>query len=417
MSPIIGSRSFGRWSVSPIGDAGGPWWWGTMSVNSGYNYNDQDHSLASDDLGNIYISRGGQTTSYTQMQEVVSIANDGTFRWNRTCNGGSYLGVNGFQSAQLTTQGQAGNNSVNYNFDTTGTIILGNVIGTNSASNNVITSYPAKSGYILHKGMSQYSTDYYESLVFMSGSTKLWSKALTVYDGAYFWRNGVYYKNNYTYYWKNQLMAVIDDSGNYVYVRNLSGGETRMIGVDNDGNVYFGDYQSINKYSSSLLATWGLTISPTDTSYGNGSYSSTLRDTTGNIYHALAVGSATIRVIKVNASGTVQWVRKLTNSVISGTSYKWAFTLSKNNDLVFSMFSHSYPWLGSEYVIKLPNDGTKTGSYYPFTWAVETALTITSSTPTSSATSAGNGALNFQGTTTGFSSSSASSWGLSGNIT
>lgn len=419
MSPIIGSRGFGRWVVSSIGGGGGPWWYATISyVGSSYNYNSNNHALASDSLGNIYASRGGQNTSYYQSQSVLSISNAGSLNWQRMTSG-SGEGVTGFKSDTLGVTGYGYDYaSMGQSITTSGTSAFGNYLGNNGYSGGSgLGSYPAKPGYLLHKGQSPYSSDSYEVVAFMNGNTKLWTKTLSQYDGGQFPYDGLYYANNQTYYWQNGRCAIIDDSGNYLYARNINISSSKTIGVDTSGNVYGGQHGNINKFSSTLIPIWGLQYTPASTGYGGGTMNATLVDASNNVYQVITSNSNFLQVIKIDSGGTVQWVRRLTNSTISSGQYRWAFTLSKNDDLVFYMFPYSYPWLGTSYIIKLPNDGTKTGSYYPWTWATDTSLTITSYSPSQSNYSyAYNGGIQNLGGYSSFYSDSNMSFSKSGDI-
>lgn len=419
MSPILGSRSFGRWSVSPIGDAGGPWWYGTMNYSSGYNYSGtNDHGIASDNLGNLYFSRGGQNTGYGQMSNVLSVDNSGAARWQRQTAGGSYKGVGGFKSSYISKNGYGSANHYVQVANLDGTINWGRIWGNNYASGNTICTFPVEDGTVLNKAMYNGGPDYMEGVIrYNSSGTALWGAGITY---GYAWQNGIYHKGDYSYYWNNGTLAKINSSGTFVQYRYLSIDRAGKIGVDNSDNVYGGSSTYIGKYDSSLIPTWGLQISPADNSYGNGSRCATLIDSNNNVYHVLATNqtNAKLRVIKVNSSGTVQWIRKLTNAAISGDgNYFWDFTLSNNNDLVFYTIDNSYPWNNASYIIKLPNDGTKTGSYYPYTWAAETDITVTSTTLSQSnaSTNYGSGGSD-RGSSTYWSSTSNFYWSKSGDI-
>lgn len=392
MSPIIGSRGFGRWSVAAIGDAGGPWWYGTFDFNSGnYNTGNSQISLASDDVGNIYMQRQGQNTSYYPQGIVTSVANDGTLRWTRGASIDNKGGLMGFKSAAVGTSAWAGSNAYFYRLATDGTS-YGVLYGDNTSTNSVgcyPTSNPNK---IMVKYMHYYGGDYREgvALIDTSTSTVHWGK--TNYGGAgYNYSQGMWEKNSYYYYYNPAygIVTKYNVSGTVIQSRFVNIGLCKLMGVDDSDNVYVSKTDGFAKYDSSLLPVWGVSISPSPGGNTNYYASSIALDSSGNSYHVTTSNSGTTKfyVAKVNSSGVVQWTRTLTFSLASNTQYEWDFTISKNNDLVFAAKYNTYPWTNSAYVIKLPNDGTKTGSYYPWTWAATSGYTYSSYTPTQSVAS------------------------------
>lgn len=137
--------------------------------------------------------------------------------------------------------------------------------------------------------------------------------------------------------------------GNYIY----------DIKVDSNDNTYFtclsgtaGSYTShlvkINNSDGAIV--WQRKIS------GTPSMVSLTIDTVGNIYVAGSNGSTTTLLMKYNSSGTLQWTRTITNS-ISPNRIRW-----KNNSLYLTgQISNGSYQIG--YNIKVPDDGSKTGTY------------------------------------------------------
>lgn len=115
------------------------------------------------------------------------------------------------------------------------------------------------------------------------------------------------------------LIMKIDTDGNLVWQRLLSVGATTIsctgLAVDSSGNSYVGGYVQVNnaailiKYDTNGTLVWQNITAPSS------GYTLTdiALDTSGNIYASGIVSGNGIVTFKFNSSGTIQWVRNLSN--------------------------------------------------------------------------------------------------------
>ena len=192
-------------------------------------------------------------------------------------------------------------------------------------------------------------------------------------------------------------------------------GRTGSSGVDSNGNLYHahdnwqmsstswnngnsGYATSIVKRNSSGTVQWERCwyIDPSIHGYNGGSTVSSalqiLFDADDNVYLCMRQGKTSnydrpILIFKWNSSGTLQWARKISRTNLlsnNWTPYPWAFKI----DPVKKYFTVSgYTKDPSDtkgdgatlirgYVIKLPLDGSKTGTYGNWTYAAENEFTF-----------------------------------------
>jgi hypothetical protein len=143
------------------------------------------------------------------------------------------------------------------------------------------------------------------------------------------------------------------------YTESAGANYINDVHVDANDNTYFctiagaaGSYSShlvkINNSTGDI--TWQRKIT------GNPFIAAIATDATGNIYVAGGAGDTTGLIMKYNSSGTLQWSRTMT-----GINY-FVRMVWKNNSLYLS----SYNIIGSYnagLTIKVPDDGSKTGTY------------------------------------------------------
>lgn len=208
----------------------------------------------------------------------------------------------------------------------------------------------------------------------------------------------------YAYIWK------YDSSGTFQWQRRISptfkAPYQNGIATDSSGNVYItlGNANYPNgaiwtlKYNSSGVLQWQRAINPPSGNTIQG-YSLTV-DSSGFVYVAgYYANSPTGAVIaKYNSSGTIQWQRSVTTFFNGNANPIGQIAVDNNGSYYLGIYrvvpTTYYP---NYYLFKLPDDGSKTGTYVvdtntTFTYAVTTftesaasltdeAGNLTSSTP------------------------------------
>lgn len=177
-----------------------------------------------------------------------------------------------------------------------------------------------------------------------------------------------------------QLARTVDSSGDLY--------ETNGITYDPVNDVLYGIATLSNaqatyllKYNTSGSLLWSRKILPAGSLLPR--LASVCTDTSGNIYasgYTSGVGNRGLLYVKYNSSGTLQWQRVVTygNGNMEQT-YQNRALISTDGALVMQFFTAAVPageFGGSQGILKVPTDGSKTGTY---DWSGRT-LTIAAST-------------------------------------
>jgi hypothetical protein len=417
MSPIVDSIGLTK-AFGYLGAAGGEKYWiavlGGSSVEVPFN-------TAIDADSNIYIF-GRSNSSSLYRQSIAKYNKDGVIQWQKQLSNNTHQGY----SECWGTIDPSGN-PIAYNSTTDGT--WGGVVVTKLTPAGAITWQRA-----LGVG-----TDSFADSVTTDSSGNIYASG-PMNDGSGYKLYGFKYNSSGTFQWQVRTSGeghgvAVDPSGN-VYFGGFAGGtyglqlnkysssgsllhQTRTNGqygydtyggkvvCDSAGNSYSagvfrqssgtGYEFGLIKRDSSGNIVWQRVITNSSSSYGM-VMTNLAVDSSNNIYGTgyTAVGSNFIAVIaKWNSSGVLQWQRSFTPSTASFGIYDIKID-STGTFMTLSGYTNTsgnYDYA----LIKLPTDGTKTGTYtvgsYSYTYAAssytETAYSGSNATATTGVTGAG----------------------------
>jgi len=175
-------------------------------------------------------------------------------------------------------------------------------------------------------------------------------------SGSVQWQKRVTRGSNH---WESAMSMAVDSSGN-VYITGFS---------NNSANTT-DDHPFLAKLNSSGTFQWGRYFGNYNSSQGDSRAEACACDKNGNVY---VIGrdktnnsSRDAIIVKLNSSGTVQWKRSLGMSGVQHIGYSIQID-SRNNVVIGGEFwsASSTGGYGSRdyFLAKLPNDGSKTGTY------------------------------------------------------
>lgn len=405
--PILGGRSFGRWVVSSLGGGVGPWWWAIVTDTTAPSQF-WDTDLATDDAGSayyIYSSTGGGV----QEPKIFKLSNSGVVTWARRLFGSTWSQNSTritYERSRPIVSGVNGTGSIQYNYAQTL-----NADGTSTAVSRSLQIPGYRDATSQHTAATIDTSDnIYSSGAFLNFAMTDYNDFITQYTAAgaigwtRFWtgndpRTSLKWANNSLYFHRFQNLYKFNSSGTLINSRSiaLSSGSVTSFGlkfaIDASENQYRAGGASslafLGKFDLDLLMTWGKSFSLSGiNAYGSGA----AIDSAGNIYamFTLPGQNKSIYVVKASTTGTILWTRSFAFR-ISGThpyNYKAALAVYANSDIIITM-NQDTTANRPQIVVKLPADGTKTGTYtsgaYAFDWTAETptftTLTATYSTP------------------------------------
>jgi uncharacterized delta-60 repeat protein len=422
--PLLGTRGaasakgFGFTALTGIG---GPYWIGVLGGASA----DVGYGIAVDSSGNVYIA--GSTASQGPGFGDAIIAkynNSGVIQWQRVLGGASAddrgYGVavdssgNVYVAGQTQSQGAGQTDVLITKYNASGTIQWqrtlggsfddsGNGITVDSSGNVYITGYASDAVFGAPDVLiAKYNT---------SGTIQ-WQRTLGVanYDdvgnGIAIDSSGNIYVTGYTFSPSGgtnayALVTKYDNSGAIQWQRIL--GDTNAergygVSVDSSGNVYITGFTNtsgsndvlIAKYNPSGTIQWRRSLGATSEDRGT----AIVVDSSGNIYvtgYAYTAANYNFVIAKYDTSGTIQWQRSLGGS---SSDLGYGIALDPSNNVYVTGYAYGAgSGLNDVLIAKLPNDGSKTGTYTvgggSITYAASslTASTITITSATSSLTS------------------------------
>lgn len=184
--------------------------------------------------------------------------------------------------------------------------------------------------------------------------------------------------------WTSAVRGESYSLAGYTFYRTIT---AQSIEVDSSGNIYAAGNKlntsdvtraAIFKFNSSGTIQWARALGTTA-----GTYYGVTTDSSGNIYACGSVGSVAV-VVKYDSSGNISWQRSWSGGV--GDSFR-SIAIDSNGDLcICGATSSAGEGSNDALLIKLPADGSLTGTYGNFTYA---ASSYTNATEVANAYSSG----------------------------
>lgn len=285
-----------------------------------------------DSSGNVYVIGYYYTSSTAYAHFVAKYNSSGTLEWQKTMgNIGSYRRSyrsrldSSSRPVIVGSQGDSTTQGFVSRFGTDGTGSLGRVIGNTSTSDFLESVNFDPSGNILACG---YDSNYFWIVKLTSTGTTSWQRRLSESGTA---------------------KGIASDSSSNVYVTGLSGfSQGFMAKYNSTGTLLWQKYLLNPSYSTQTLCV--------DV------------DSSANQYYVgrTNVPTAGALITKLDTDGNVSWIRKLTN-IQSLTKCK----LSGN--FLYAIGRQNLT--GYPVIVKVPTDGTATGTYGSYVYS---SVTLTS---------------------------------------
>jgi len=314
---------------------------------------DQGYAIAVDTSGNIYVT-GYTGVSGGNVYELLVVKYDssGTIQWQRTLSGasGSY------------------DVGVSIKTDTSGNVYVFGYTGASNVEEFLTVKYNSSGTVQWQRRLGGATSDYGQGVA-VDSSANVYVVGATDVSGNY-----------------DIQLAKYDTSGTIQWQRKLTGSGSAQdlgyaIAVDSSSNVYIcgvsnsgiatSDIQ-IAKYDTSGTIQWQRRLGST----GGDEYGRSIAvDSSANVYICGETGAGRIQIAKYDTSGTLQWQRDLyNNSSNAGNG------ITVDNLGNFYIVGTTYYSSGTKVgfiTAKLPTDGTMTGTYGEYTYAVSTLTSAT----------------------------------------
>lgn len=316
-----------------------------------------------DGSGDVIVCGSSNTTGATIWQ-LAKYNSSGVIQWQKSLNTGQAQGITVDSSNNIYATGVPGNYLVTVGYDSSGTVQWQRRLGAGFLTEASYSIASDSSGNLYIAGQSD-----------ASGTT-------------------------------DTQLAKYNSSGVIQWQRRLSDSIGYGIATDSSSNIYIvgsdmsaGGIQ-ISKYNSSGTIQWQRRLYGPSTQQGNG----VIVDSSSNVYiTGLGYSSGdTLQLAKYNSSGTIQWQRTLNGTGFTEGGWGIAVDAAGN----FCTVGVANQQL---LIAKLPQDGTKTGSYTVGSITLSysaSSLTDTSTSHTDASTSRPEAASSYTAATTTLTDSS-----------
>lgn len=382
------------------GNAPGPWWYAIVTDTITTQFRDID--LAADTSGSAYYVYSSFGATSIEEPKIFKISNTGTVTWARRFSGSAWSqntprvvwtqgqllhsGVNGTGSAQQ-------NYAMTLNADGTSTAVARSTYITADTNTHFASALDA-TGNIYTAGMWLIpGVDYNNFIMQHTAAGGIgWSRFWTGNDP----RGTINWGGSNLYYGRFANLYKFNSSGTLINSRSItttpnSSSYGWKVALDSSENNFRAGSNGTNgflfRFDTDLLMTWGKSFTGfTGISQYN---SGAVLDSAGNMYaffHAPGQNKSML-VVKANSSGTILWSRSFAYRISGAYPYihKAVMATFSNTDLILTV-NHDTTSQRPQIVVKLPADGTKTGTYtngiHSFDWVAETPTFTTLSTPT-----------------------------------
>ena len=350
-------------------------WFRMLGNNDNFNFFEEFTGLAVDSSNNVYVSGEGQG-GYSASVAVVKYNSSGTQQWKKLIN---------YYSGDMNTSESFYADYIH--IDSSNNLYLaGRTSNANGGNKNNGT--PFCNGYFIRSCHVKLNS---------SGSV-LWKKSRR----ARWTVSGTgSYAGCYHHYAAGHVTGGIDSNGNIYSAQNH-----RSLSNIPSYNSYRSDAFSLIKRNSSGTLQWEKNFYATNTSntaFSTGTAQELQFDNDDNIYLATSSnfsnGSSSngdyypesIIILKFNSSGTLLWARKIhRNNIANGETYApkaTAFKLDKNREsfTISGSFRDNNALAGTQqgFILKLPIDGSKTGTYDHWIYEAYNGLTFSDNHPNS----------------------------------
>ena len=390
-------------TVSTILQTGSSAWIATLGTGT----SDYSRDIALDSSGNVYITGYTQTGVSSRQMLIAKYNSLGVIQWQRTLGGsgvdqGHGIAVDSSGNVYVTGVSMSPDTVVITKYNNSGVIQWqrtlggsgnheGHAVAVDNSGNVYITGkhYITGGGQVLIAKYNSSGTLQWQRIV--SGEQDNQGKDIKIDSSGNIYIVG-YTRTSATYH--DVLVMKLDSSASTLWQRSVTTTSNEddqgyALAIDDSGNVYVTGQASDGnvkcftaKFNSSGTIQWQRTLDgSTQHDQGHG----IAVDSSGNVYitgfGAYASGkSYEIFIAKYNSSGTIQWQRTLGGT---GNTYESAegMAIDSSGNL------HIVGWQQSSgdgmYIIKLPSDGSLTGSYstpgYTLTYAASSMTSANSS--------------------------------------
>lgn len=306
------------------------------------------------DNGNIFVVGQYFPTSAAGSDSlVVKLDNDLNITWQKTLytNDGesTYCGAIGSTYVYLGGQtGLTGNVSVLSSYDFSGTLNFQKTVGNNC--NRVDSLYVDSSDnyYTIANEITGAGVQGVQLMKWNSSNTYQWGRRITAATDIPFTQN--------------TTDVVVDTSGN-VYVSLIIPNTIYLLKYNNSGTI-----QWQKKIDTSMDNLQGMAI-----------------DTTGNVYIMGRVSAGflgDILLFKFDSTGAIVWQRSINGDLVINNQFlPTTNSLNWNsNNLILNIVQSISAGIRNSYILTLPDDGTKTGTYASRIIYSPTSFTTSTST-------------------------------------